>query len=52
LTQLTVAIVSRSRPVVPDDSDMDHIDDADPADILPSVVPSKEKESTPSPGMS
>ncbi|KAG1833660.1 hypothetical protein DFJ58DRAFT_869506 [Suillus subalutaceus] len=44
--------LSRSRPVVPDDSDMDHIDDADPADILPSVVPSKEKESTPSPDSS
>ncbi|KAG2158724.1 uncharacterized protein EDB93DRAFT_1245956 [Suillus bovinus] len=49
LTQLTVAIVSHSHPVVPDDSDMDHIDDADPADILPSVVPPKEEESMPSP---
>ncbi|KAG2110805.1 uncharacterized protein F5147DRAFT_772078 [Suillus discolor] len=32
--------------VVPDDSDMDHIDDTNPADILPVVVPPKKKVST------
>ncbi|KAG1739162.1 uncharacterized protein EDB91DRAFT_1248921 [Suillus paluster] len=38
----------RTTTVVPDDSDMEHIDDADPADILPPVLPPKEKVSTPS----
>ncbi|KAG2140566.1 hypothetical protein DEU56DRAFT_755184 [Suillus clintonianus] len=41
-----------STTVVLDDSDIEHIDDADPADILPPVLPPKEKESTPSPDSS
>ncbi|KAG0696662.1 hypothetical protein DFH29DRAFT_1004386 [Suillus ampliporus] len=46
------ACTRKDNKLVPDDSDIEHIDDADPADILPPVLPPKEKVSTPSPDSS